>query len=91
MRIGSQATIYAVEDGRDVAVTHLALLGVKVQEPAFWVLKWEAMYCFPSFYDIGKFFLFELWYETKEQVHILISTWTNRVMSIKYRTRSKEA
>ena len=32
----------AAEDRRCVAVTHLALLGVKVQEPAFWVIRWEA-------------------------------------------------
>ena len=27
---------YAVEDRSMVAVTHLALLGVKIQDPAFW-------------------------------------------------------
>ena len=30
---------YAVEDRSMVAVTHLALLGVKIQDAAFWVLE----------------------------------------------------
>ena len=34
---GCQATEYAVEGRVLVEVTHLALLGVKIQETAFWV------------------------------------------------------
>ncbi len=40
--IGCQALIASGEGRREVAVTHLALLGVKKQEPAFWVKEWRA-------------------------------------------------
>lgn len=48
----------AAEDGRNVAVTHLALLGVKVQETAFWVIKMGSN-LLPIFYSIGKRYLAE--------------------------------
>ena len=40
---------YAAEGRRCVAVTHLALLGVKVQEPAFWVFKMGSNVLLPIF------------------------------------------